>query len=319
MKQRLLNNICPVILLILFVILSSCTSSNSEEYVFDIIGENGTIYEKIILNQNDIKQIGLDETRGANVGVEISISNKYSEELRESITKHIGRSLRINRDNNTLLSAIIGNPSENGKLFVSFQNKKEALEFIHSFGREPDFHLQYTEKELEEAEAYLKPARNPFFKKSFEALNKKDYATAEEYAKQAIKSEPNEPSHYHYLGYIYHEMKKPDLEIEQLLKAKSLLGSTRKMPGLYLSLGQFYSEAGDFDSAIDTYTEYLSKHGNLFLINESLAKIYEKKGDVESALNQYRLLSRSGDSDFENIGIEGIKRITEHNKSINSD
>jgi tetratricopeptide (TPR) repeat protein len=179
--------------------------------------------------------------------------------------------------------------------------------------------LQYTEKELEEAEVYLKPARNPFFKKSFEALQNKDYATAEENALQAIESEPTEPSHYYYLGCIYHEMQKPNLEIKQYLKAKSMLGPTIKMPGLFLSIGEFYCGSGDFDSAIDTYREYLSKHGIYFLINESLAKAYEKKGEFESALNQYILLSRSGDTHFENIGVEGIRRLTEHNESINSD
>ncbi len=319
MKRRSPNKIYIPILLILFLIFSSCTSNKSEEYIFEIMGENGAIHEKIILNQNDFKQIGLDEKRGSIFGVEISISNQYSDNLRDLSAKHIGKRLKIRRDRNTLISAIIREPIENGKLFVGFQNKKEALAFISSFERKPDFHLQYTKKELEEAEAYLKPARNPFFKKSLEALHQKDYATAEENAIQAIDSEPNEPSHYHYLGYIYHEMKKPDLEVEQYLKAKSMLGPTRKMPGLFLSLGQFYIESGDYNSAIETYEEYLSKYGVYFLINASLANVYEKKGDFDSALNQYSLLARSGNTHFENIGIEGIKRLKEHNKGINSD
>ncbi len=67
---------------ILFLIFLGCTPNKSEEYIFEIMGENGPTHEKIILNQNDIKQIGLDETRGSIVGVEISIANQYSNNLR---------------------------------------------------------------------------------------------------------------------------------------------------------------------------------------------------------------------------------------------
>jgi|GEM_PF-4195807 len=319
MKMHPQKNKYLPILLILILFFTNCTKNESNEYIIEIMDENGLIHEKMALNHNDIKQIGLDERRVSSVGVKIVLSDKVSENIINFSTKHTDKRLNISRGNDTLISAIIKEPMESGNLFINFHDKNDALKFINSFGREPDFHLQYTKKELDEAEEYLKPGRNPFSKKSWEALLKKEYASAERNAIKAIESEPNEPSHYLYLGYIYHEMKKPKLEIKQLLKAKSLVGPSRKMPGLFLSLGQFYSESGDFKSAIDTYEEYLSKHGSYLLINEALAKAYENEGAFDSALNQYTLLSSSGDTHFENIGIEGKKRLKEHNKGINSD
>jgi tetratricopeptide (TPR) repeat protein len=310
MKFKSFNIKYLPIFFILILGFTSCIKNESTEYILEIIDENGSIHEKMILNHNEIEQIGLDERRGAGVGVKLVLANTFSVDIKELTAKHIGKRLSIRRNKNTLISAIIREPIESGYLFINFDDKNDALKFINEFGREPDFHLKYTKKELEESEEYLRPARNPYRKKSMDALLQKDYSLAEKTALKAIESEPNETSHYIWLGYVYHEMNRPNLEIQQLLKAKSLVGPNDRIPGLYLSIGSFYTRSGDYRSAISTYEEYLSKHGSYLLINESLAKAYEENGDFTEALNQYNLLSRSGDTHFENIGTDGIERVT---------
>jgi hypothetical protein len=103
---RLKNKYWPI-LLCLILFLANCAENESNEYIIEIMDENGSVHEKIPLRQNDIAQIGLDERRGSYVGVEIVLSRKVSAKVKKLSAEHTGKRLNIRRGAETLISAII--------------------------------------------------------------------------------------------------------------------------------------------------------------------------------------------------------------------
>jgi tetratricopeptide (TPR) repeat protein len=67
--------------------------------------------------------------------------------------------------------------------------------------------------------------------------------------KQSIEKDPDNPSHYFYLGSAYYDVGEFDLAYEFLKKAESLESSEYELVSIYDKIGLILFKKGDFDGA----------------------------------------------------------------------
>lgn len=266
--------------------------------------------KKLVIQSEEIEKIGIIESL-VDTKVEITIASKYNSKLKKLTQENIGRKLNIIMGNNVLYSGTIYEPLKNGIVSLSCSSEQEVRSIIQKIGRVPDYHLKPTKEELEYAKTYTDPANNPWAIKSMDAELKGDYVKAEEYAKKAIESNPNEPLHYAGLGAIYYIQGKRKLALEQYQKAKKRIREhdIYKYPGIYLSLGELYAESGMYDNAVRSFQDLLSADFTNLKAHSGLAKVYEDIGKVELAIEEYSILLKSEDEYFIKWGAEGIERL----------
>ena len=307
-KKKNLHLFFYLILAFIFIFVAACKSPEATNLIFEIV-ESDTNPVKI--KSGEIEKIGLNETMGSVVGVEIEISAKHHQNLKEITTQHIGKELRIRIGSDKIFAGKIYEAAENGKFVLSYSDKEEALDVIKKFRRKPDYHLKFTEQEIEDAKIYTKPAKNPFYEKSVSALTYKDYTKAEEFAIKAIESDPSEPSYYGHLGAIYYMQGNYESALKQSLKWEKAIKPEEisKYPGVYLSLGEIYTRLGDYENAIKAYKKYLSVNQRNLNVHHGLAIAYEKAGQYKLSRQEYTYLFQSHSEYFEKIGSDGIKRL----------
>ena len=156
--------------------MAACKSPESTNFILEIVGSDTN---PVKIKSGEIEQIGLIETMGSVVGVEIEVSAKYHQKLDEITARHIGKEFRIRIGPDTIFSGKIYGAAENGIFVLGCSDKEEALDIIKKFKRKPDYHLKFTEQEIEDAKIYTEPAKNPFYEKSVNPLTYGDYAKAE--------------------------------------------------------------------------------------------------------------------------------------------
>lgn len=113
----------------------------------------------------------------------------------------------------------------------------------------------------------------------------KDYATAEKFCKQLIKSKSSKSANYEYtLARVYTaqgETKKASKLYDKLIDQVSPLDADIRF------LAQRFEKDGMFDQAIATYEQGKKNNaGNPYLYAEELAVLFDKKGDSEKATDQ---------------------------------
>ncbi|CAB1056626.1 hypothetical protein D1BOALGB6SA_1363 [Olavius sp. associated proteobacterium Delta 1] len=307
-KNKILHLIFYHSLAYIFIFVAACKSPEATNLIFEIV-ESDT--NPVRIKSVEIEKIGLNETMGSVVGVEIEISVKYHQKLKEITTQNIGKELRIRIASDIIFVGKIYQAAENGKFVLSYSDKEEALDVIKKFRRKPDYHLKFTEQEIENAKIYTEPAKNPFYEKSVYALTYKEYAKAEEFAIKAIESDPSEPSYYGHLAAIYYMQGNYESALKHSLKWEKAIRPEEisKYPGAYLSLGEIYIRLGDYENAITAYKKFLSVNQRNLNVHHGLAIAYEKAGQYKLSRQEYTYLLQSQSEYFEKIGLDGIKRL----------
>ena len=264
----------------------------------------------ITLQTHEIEKIGINERLGG-ICVVIELPSQYHQKLRQMTEENIGKKLNIRLDGETLVTGSIHTPLENGRFVLESSSVEEARQTILEFGREPDYHLKFTPEEIEEAKVYTEPAKNPWFGKAVYAELDGDYVKAEEYAKKAIESDPNEPGFHQHLGYLYYVQGKKELALEEYLTAERLSEEDvlRKFPGTYLGIAEVYTDLSEFDNALEYLNRILLNDPSNPIAHLNLAKVYERTGKNDMALKEYLKLLKDGY--FRAEATEAIKRIKE--------
>ena len=133
------------------------------------------------------------------------------------------------------------------------------------------------------------------------------------YQKNAIEMEPNDHLHYASLSTIYYLQEKKNLAVEQLVKADKIINEDdiHKYAYIYLSLGELNAELGNYGESIESYIRLIAADRDNYKAHLGLARVYERAGEKDLAVQEYSVLAGSGITYFENLGTEGIKRLKE--------
>lgn len=154
--------------------------------------------------------------------------------------------------------------------------------------------------------------------RAMRAFSLKDYASAQQYAKDVIRKAPHASSPHILLGTIYGNQGNYQKAIASFLKARELrprnieslnnLGVmyrfageldkaeealkeaakvAKRRPDIYYNLGNVYKQRGDFPEALAAYEQALELDPDFVLAYNNMGTLYEQRGDFESALGVY--------------------------------
>lgn len=118
-------------------------------------------------------------------------------------------------------------------------------------------------------------------------LGARDLGQALKFLSLAEKRRPNDPVVQYDLGVAYYER---GLKSEALTHLKKALALKPAFPEAQNALGRYYAEQGQYDQALHAFQKaladpyYTTPHVGFY----NLGLVYEKKGDPETALKQYR-------------------------------
>lgn len=266
--------------------------------------------ERIVLQPKDIEKIGINETLGE-IRVEITITKQYPLLLEEITKSNKGKKIVIRTEIETFFSGTILDPIEGRLISLPCSSEEEARTIIKKMGREPSYHLKFTPEELEAAKIYTEPGKNPWAAKAIYALTEQDFKHAEEFAKKAIESDPEEPSYHKLLSTAYYNQGKKQLALKEVLTAERLSkkDDLQRFPGTYLALANLYAELNEYEKAVQYLHKILSVYENHVYAHLSLAEVYERMGKTDLALKEYSVLSESDDEHFKKKGLEGVQRL----------
>jgi tetratricopeptide (TPR) repeat protein len=273
--------------------------------------------ERIRFPWEAVEKAGIDFTRGASPAIEITIAPKYYKIFENIKTKSMGNNVVLKSGTETFFSGSVTLAIKDGVIVLYSFPEDDTKNFFNKLGRKPDYSKTFTTEELEAAKEYRKSAENPWFKKAVYAQLDRDYTKAEEYAKKAIESDPNDPAYYIFLGTIYYQQGKKELTLKELLKAEDIVKKIdvkKQPPGLYLSLAGIYAESENYEKAVEYYKKVFDVYGRDPVAQMGLAEVYEKMGKYDLALKEYHSLSESDDGNIRSKALDSIKRIKEKKK-----
>jgi len=142
----------------------------------------------------------------------------------------------------------------------------------------------------------------------------KDYERAIESGKLAIEKYPDNSDAYRCLGTAYYNAGELNLAYENMKKVESLTNDKRSLIDVYKQIGEILHKMGRLDDAVSYYDKALKviedleikslndkdpndivnrfyedlMEGDRIKILNSIALIYEEKGQLDKALNYYR-------------------------------
>lgn len=266
--------------------------------------------KSICLKPEDIDKVRINERKGG-VTVEISTISRFASILKDITKKNIGRDFVIKAQNEIIFSGIIAEEIIDGVLSLRTRSESEAKSIIKKIGIEPDYHLKVNPEEIEATKTYREGAKNPWYQKALDAMNRGDYTKAAQFQKIAIEKEPYDPLHYAALSTIFYIQGNLDLALKEMLKAEKLVCNedVQRYPGIYISLGEYYAQLNENEAAIHSYQKIISADKNNLNARLGLAKVYEKIGKNDIALQEYMILSKSNDEFFKTEGIGGVNRL----------
>jgi len=309
---RILNSLSIIISFIVFSTSCGAQRISSEPLFLEVHTKGGI--KQVVVQPNEIVRAGIDE-RGVEPSIGITIARKHHELLEKLTKENIGQKMVIRTENETVFSGTIMEGISMGKLGFSCRSVEEAEAVFNKMGREPDYHLKLTPEELEAGKGYMEPYhKNPWAKKAFDLLGRKqypDYDKAEGFAKKAIESDPNEGEYHFLLGLIYYQQGRKRLALEEYLTGERLSseGYLSRSPGRYLDIAGLYAELEKYDKATEYLNRILTNNKENLLARSRLAEVYEKMGKYNLAIEEYSLLSKSDDETFRKFGMEGIERL----------
>jgi hypothetical protein len=215
--KRVLISVLLLSILGLVIMLYVWKSS----YILEIVSEKDR--KTIKIKSEDIERVGIDSISHP-IAVVISLAPKNHLMLEKFTKENVGKEIAFRIKHENLMKGVLLEQITGGTIAFRCDSENRALEIIRKLGRNrPDYYLKLTPEELEFARREKEISDNIWYKKSVEALMSNNYKEAEKYAMQAIESNPEEPSYYNQLGYIYNEQNKKNLALKQLLKAKELI------------------------------------------------------------------------------------------------
>jgi hypothetical protein len=305
------------LLLVLFFIsfLMNCKDKGGQPspLFFEIHGK-GAI-KQVVVKPKEVLQVGIDE-RGLEPTIRIEIAPKHHSIIERITKENLGGEIIIRTDNGTVFSGTIKEPISKGVFAFACRSVQDAEKLFEKMGRKPDYYLKLTPQELEASKRYTEPYKSPLAQKAFDAFSYGDYTKAEELAKKAIESDPNEGKYHHLLGAIYYLEDKKKLALEELLATERLSSKEdlKRSAGLYLSIARLYEEFNEYEKSIEYLKKVLFNNDSNTLARLHLAENYEKVGKRDLAMQEYRLLSESGDEQVREKGLEGIRRLKGNRK-----
>ena len=267
--------------------------------------------KRIDFQSDDIERVGINE-RPCDTRLEITFVPRFHSVIKGLTEENKGKRAVIRVGGETIFSGIIRETIRGGKIGPSFSSAGHARTIIEKMGREPDYHLKLTPKEIEASKRYTEPPKNPWAKKTLDAITiYHDYENAEKFAKKAIESDPDEPQYHIILGSIYYKQGKKIFALEEALTTERLSNEEdlKRFPGTYLSIADLYAHFNEYDKAIEYYQRVLSVYKDNFLAHLILAEVYESMGKTDLALKEYLLFSESDNENIKKKGLEGIRRL----------
>lgn len=311
-EKMIRNGFSKIFFISIFIIFFFAVSIESNIWsatlTLEICSDNEV--KQIVFKPEEIEKVGINDTLGE-TRVEITIATKYHALLEKLTKENRGKRIVIRTETATLFSGTILDPIIGRMISLPCLSEKDARAMITKMGREPSYHLKFTPEELESAKIYTEPAKNLWAAKAIYAITDQNFEKAEKFAKKAISSAPNEPSYHELLSTIYYNQGKKKLALKEALTAERLnkKDDLQRFPGTYLSIADLYAKLNEYEKAIEYFQKVLSVYENNLLAHLGLAETYESMGKTDFAFKEYLVLSESDDEDFQEKGLEGIKRL----------
>jgi tetratricopeptide (TPR) repeat protein len=318
MTKTMIMKILLVLSLFLFgLYFYTATSKEIPSLTIEIFSDS-EIIKMLQLYPEDIERAGIHHTAEEPI-IEITIISKYHKVLEEMTTRNIGKQMILKSNAETLFLGKIMTPIKEGKMVLEGFSDDDVNIFFQKLGREPDYYDSTTHEELEASKDYLEPTQNPWYQKAVYADLEHDYVRAEKYIKKAIESAPQDYFYYLFLGEIYYKQDKKQLALKEYLKSEEFLKKIEikkrpPVPVLFIRLGDLYAELNEYEKAIEYYNKLFDVYGYEPSTQMKIAGVYEKMGEYDLALKEYRSLSKSNDEEICEKAKEGIKRIKERIK-----
>ena len=301
------------LVLICFLLTSffvSCSSNQTSRspLIFEIDTKDGI--KQVVVQPDEIVKVGIDE-RIPEPQIGITIAQKHHTMIEKLTRENIGQKMVIRTDTETIFSGIIREPILGAELAFTRPSVQEAENTIKKMRREPDYRLKLTPKELEAGKRSIEPYKSQWANKAIEASANRDHTKAVEYAKKAIEEDPHEARYHKLLSLAYYQGGKTKLALDEALTAEKLSSKEdlKRSPGTYLDIAYLYSQLNEYEKAIEYLKKVLSIKENNTLARLDLAEIYEKIGKYDLAIQEYRVLSQSGDEKVREKGLQGMKRL----------
>jgi len=297
--------------IIAFIYLSACSknTSQSTDLVLEMSGDGRMQVIRVPINE--LGKVGINERSGG-IRVEIVLPQQYHTKL-ESITREmVGGNMVIKLRDETVSSGKIFEPLSQGRFSFDVPSEKEALSLFDRMGMKPSYHLRVSHEEVEASKRNAEILSSPMIKKAFEALTvRKDLETAINYARKAVESEPSEPAYREILSTFYYQQGNKQMALDEMLTAERLSSSEdlKRYPGILLSIANLYVGFKEYAKAKEYISRVLSDDPNNFLAHLDLAELYEKMGELDLAIRQYLVISKSPDVAFQAKGTEGLDRL----------
>lgn len=117
------------------------------------------------------------------------------------------------------------------------------------------------------------------------AYQRRDYASAERYLRQALHADPRDARVHYLLGNILREKGEPD---KAVIHYRESLRLDPQFAEAYNNLGLVLQEKGQLDEAMDCYRKALEIDPSLTGIYYNLGTVFQDKKDFEQAMLFYR-------------------------------
>ena len=207
--------------------------------------------KRIDFQSDDIERVGINE-RPCDTRLEITFASRFHSIIEKLTGENKGKRADLRTGGETIYSGIISETIRGGKIALTCTSAEHARAIMEKMGREPGYHFKLTPEEIEAWNAFIKPFKNPWAEKAFDASDINsiyyDLEKAEEFAKKAIKSDPDEPAFHKILGLIYYKQGKKKLALEEALKTERLSNEEdlKRFPGTYLGIAELYAGFNEY-------------------------------------------------------------------------
>ncbi len=119
-------------------------------------------------------------------------------------------------------------------------------------------------------------------------MERKDFAEAEKYLKEAASIRPNDALDRYNLGIAYLRQKKTAEAMEELSRAESLGENDAVM---LENIGEAYFSMKNYDKSLEVYNKVRKTNERNVKILSRIAEIYYEKGELDSAYELYRKIT----------------------------